>query len=806
MKNIKHYKSIVVSLALVAGLLISGSAFAAGAPTVTTVAVSSQDVSSTSAIIKATVFPNGADSQAWFKYSTNATLAGAIQPSCFPTVPGSVANQTVPCTISGLTPNTTYYFRAFASNQYGPAAQAQVYSFTTTSGGGSGNGTTGNGTCAINTFNVPTTAQVGQNVTISWDTSNCTTVTLSGGGLSNAAQNVDGQVTIIPSANGTYTFTLKANGTVTAVRTMTVGNGGSGTGNGNCVIYNFKLNGTNNSTTLTYQSGMQVLLSWQTNSGCTGVTVSGGGLPTTTHPATGQFYIAPSAPGNYTFTLTAQGGSNPTAVRVLTLTGGGGGTGGTTGGGNCHIDSFTTYSSQINSGSSTMLGWGTSNCSNVSISGIGSVSADGTTSTGALYGTTTFVLTASGTGGTVSSQVTVGIIAQTQYCDITNFSASSQNIQSGNAVTLTWNSQNCSTVSISGGSINGTYAANSSVTVYPTQTTSYTITGYGTGGWNDTAHVTVYVNQNQQQNYCQINYFNASQNSVSYGATATISWSTSNCTNVQVYGPGVSSSNTNGSLITAPIYTVGTYTITAYGTANGNQTQSTSVTANGNQQQQGQSCVITNLSANPSSVLRGSTTTLSWSTAGNCSYATVTNMSGYTSTVATNGSQSSGIMNVLGTRIFTLKAYATDGSVNTQTVSVLVYQNGTSQTTFACSDGYDNDGDGRTDGNDPGCASSTDNNEFNTTVINTGTTNGTGGVNGITISTNTADDYSTYRNQNLGGLALFSGVNLPGTLIGWLILLIIIVLIVLLLRSIIGYAPVHGAHGGHRPTGTDGHH
>jgi hypothetical protein len=115
------------------------------------------------------------------------------------------------------------------------------------------------------------------------------------------------------------------------------------------------------------------------------------------------------------------------------------------------IDSFTAYSTQVNQGGNTNLGWGTTNCNNVSISGIGSVSLDGVTSTGALYSTTTFTLTASGNGGTVTSSRTVNVTAQQQHCDITNFSASSSNISQGDSVTLFWGSNNCTSVSISGG-------------------------------------------------------------------------------------------------------------------------------------------------------------------------------------------------------------------------------------------------------------------------------------------------------------------------------------------------------------------
>ncbi len=809
MKNIKRYKSIVVALATLASVLVSGAVFAAGVPTVTTVATSSQDVSSTSAIIKATAWPNGADTQVWFKYSTSATLSGAIQPSCFPTVPANVTNQTVPCTISGLTPNTTYYFRAYASNANGPAAQATIYSFTTTSGGGSNGNGTGTGNCTVDDFLIngqnSATIAPGNNATLSWHTSNCSTVTLSGGGMSNVSEPVDGQITIAPSGVGTYTFTLKADGIVTTTRVLTVSNGGgNGTGS-SCVISSFTINGVNASTSMNYSSGMQVPLVWHT-SGCTDVSITGGGMNNAHYPANSMIYIAPSAPGNYSFTLTGNGGTNPTALRVLTLYGGGGSGTGTTGSQNCSIDSFTAFSTQVTSGGSTNLGWGTSNCTSVSISGIGSVSLDGSTSTGAIYSTTTFTLTAYGPGGPITASRTVNVI-QNQHCDITNFNASALSVSQGDAVVLSWASQNCTSISIQGNGISGSYSPNSSVTIYPNSTSTYTVTGYGQSGSNDSASITIYVNQIPQQQYnCQINYFNANQNYVSAGGSTTLTWGTQNCSNAYVSGPGVWSSGSNGSVNTGAINGSATFTLTAYGTG-GSQTSSVTVYTNGVPNPNQNTCVISNFYASPSSVLRGNSTTIYWNTTGNCSYATLTNMSGYVSNVPVNGSQNSGTMNILGTRTFTLRVYDTTGAPHVQTVNVQVYQNGVVQNNYACSDGYDNDGDGLIDGNDPGCTSSTDNSEFNSTTVttnNTGTT--TGGVNGISIVTNPNGNYTAYQNRgNLTGLALFSGITLPGTFVGWLVLIIILVLIVLLLRNIIGYAPVHGNHAS-RPTGTDGHH
>ena len=86
-------------------------------------------VTSSTATLSGAVNPNGADTQITFNYSADSSLLGC----------GSTAQQqigagahTVPvnASLSGLTPDTTYYFQTAASNSAG-SAQGQVMSFTT---------------------------------------------------------------------------------------------------------------------------------------------------------------------------------------------------------------------------------------------------------------------------------------------------------------------------------------------------------------------------------------------------------------------------------------------------------------------------------------------------------------------------------------------------------------------------------------------------------------------------------------------------------------------------------------------------
>ncbi len=81
-----------------------------------------------SALITGDVNPNGGIASGWFEYgvSTNLGLTTNQQP-----VGSAYSTSNIVYALSGLLPNTTYYFRAVAQNQYG-VAYGQILSFRTT--------------------------------------------------------------------------------------------------------------------------------------------------------------------------------------------------------------------------------------------------------------------------------------------------------------------------------------------------------------------------------------------------------------------------------------------------------------------------------------------------------------------------------------------------------------------------------------------------------------------------------------------------------------------------------------------------
>jgi hypothetical protein len=95
----------------------------------TAVTIASTALTGTSAILIGSVNPRGADTQSWFEWGTDQSLAGAaVTPSR--SMGGGAADVSITEPISGLVPNTTYYFRVVA-NSAGGTTRGATFSFTT---------------------------------------------------------------------------------------------------------------------------------------------------------------------------------------------------------------------------------------------------------------------------------------------------------------------------------------------------------------------------------------------------------------------------------------------------------------------------------------------------------------------------------------------------------------------------------------------------------------------------------------------------------------------------------------------------
>jgi hypothetical protein len=118
--------------AATAALLLSVSAAQAALPTLG--AASATNIQGVSALLQGSVDPQGLATTYSFEYSTQASFAGAIGTPPAP-AGGGVDSRPARAALSGLLPETTYYFRLKATNSSGTATGTTA-SFLTTHGFG----------------------------------------------------------------------------------------------------------------------------------------------------------------------------------------------------------------------------------------------------------------------------------------------------------------------------------------------------------------------------------------------------------------------------------------------------------------------------------------------------------------------------------------------------------------------------------------------------------------------------------------------------------------------------------------------
>lgn len=73
-------------------------------------------VTQSTVVFAGTVNPNGGQTSYWYEYGTSQSLGSFASPQL---IGSGVGNFSAPGTLVGLTPNTTYYYRLTAENQYG---------------------------------------------------------------------------------------------------------------------------------------------------------------------------------------------------------------------------------------------------------------------------------------------------------------------------------------------------------------------------------------------------------------------------------------------------------------------------------------------------------------------------------------------------------------------------------------------------------------------------------------------------------------------------------------------------------------
>ncbi len=304
-------------------------------------------------------------------------------------------------------------------------------------------------------------------------------------------------------------------------------------------------------------AGQSSTLQWITQN-VTSVSIAPG-IGAVTAAASGSVAVSPTATTTYTLTATGPSGTSTQTV-VVTVTA----LPATT----PQIVRFEANPLTIQPGQQSTLSWTTTGASTVTISSLGSVSANGSTTVSPTV-TTTYTLTATNTTGqSVSAPVTVSVVPAT-VPQIAAFTAVPSVITAGQSSKVCWQVNNATSIAIT--SIGSGLNANDCATVSPSATTTYTLTATNASG-STSGNVTVNVGA------LQVLSFTASPTwSTAQGSPITLSWTTQGATSVVLIGGDLTPQSNlavNGSFTIKPMSDE-TYTLTAYGP--GGQTVSVTI-------------------------------------------------------------------------------------------------------------------------------------------------------------------------------------------------------------------------------------
>ncbi|MCX6630735.1 MAG: OmpA family protein, partial [Candidatus Solibacter sp.] len=237
--------------------------------------------------------------------------------------------------------------------------------------------------------------------------------------------------------------------------------------------------------------------------------------------ATGSTTVTPAATTTYTLTAVGPSG-NVTATTTVTV-----GTGGSVTG-NPQIIRFEGSPLSIQPGQQSTLSWTTTGATQVSISGVGAVTPNGSTTVSPAQ-TTSYTLSAtSADGKTVTAPITITVSSGT-VPQVVVFVATPSTIDAGSSTKLCWQVTGATAISVLPG-VGSNLNANDCATISPNVTTTYTLTATNATGQIQ-ANVTVNVGA------VKITSFTASPvTSTAAGNPVVLSWTTQNATSVVLIG------------------------------------------------------------------------------------------------------------------------------------------------------------------------------------------------------------------------------------------------------------------------------
>src|SRR3989338_2359190 len=298
--------------------------------------------------------------------------------------------------------------------------------------------------------------------------------------------------------------------------------------------------------------GQSSTLTWATTNATNVVIDNGVGVVA----ASGSVSVSPLGTTTYTLTASNVAGKKDTCTATVTVT---------TEEILPSCDAFTATPTVIQKGQSATLAWATTNATRVVIdNAIGEVAASGTLSVSPLA-TTTYMLTAFGTGDNKDTCTATVIVKDTPVETLPScvaFTATPTTLPVGGGnVALAWETKDATSVSIS--PIIGSVATTGTTSVSISTTTTYTLTASNVDGEKDTCAVTIVVPPPTSNVItCADNVtISVADSVIRRGNSTTLNWSTTGITGV-TFDNGITSTALSGSTTVTPSVTT-TYTLTA---------------------------------------------------------------------------------------------------------------------------------------------------------------------------------------------------------------------------------------------------
>ncbi len=355
-------------------------------------------------------------------------------------------------------------------------------------------------------------------------------------------------------------------------------------------------------------SGQSTTLTWASTNAVSARIDNGVG--TVSPPSAGSTTVSPTSSTTYTLTVTDANGAQAAASVTITVTA-------------PPTAVLTATDATITSGQSTTLEWASTNAVSARIdNGVGAVSpaAGGSTSVSPTA-TTTYTLTVTDANGAVAQAGATVTVTDSGPPPTAALSANPTQITSGQSTTLTWTASNAVSAEIDNGVGAVSPAAGGSTSVSPTATTTYTLTVSAADGRTAQASVTITVTAPPAA------VLSADPPTITSGQSSTLRVAASNAVSA-VIQPGnltVSLDPSGAGSVSVSPETTTEYTLTVTDANNAVAIATATITVT--------APPTAALSANPTEIAGGESSTLTW-TASNAVSARIDNGVGAVSPAA----------------------------------------------------------------------------------------------------------------------------------------------------------------------------